>query len=1158
MSVNLKEQAARQTAIDSSYDDLRHSIEQAAHFLPAQGPIEVFVHHNTLHAFEHMPFDEGVRAGGAMYGCHPYLTESRYRREFESGRIRQCDLETVLQEDLGDGAGQSIAGIDSRYELQIAMLLHKLPAGNSAELQWVMADSDALRQFSNDAKLSTRSWLISETFARLSKQQLETGHVPSSEIPGAEWAELNAGAPNDLRTSRERESIVLTYLWRVCCDGVRQARRPHSRSSVQTQRHRDLLREATGKDSDTLVNEVLGRLCSAFLDQGFAATKLPMREVSLYRSFLSLYGEKHVAPTRWLRSLRKESLRLTKAAHRPLASIEESLRLLGVAHSEQRQFITQSMLALRGWAGMVWQMESNADWMPTPAPEGSLVEFLAVRLVLDRLALSYVAQITLEFDGPLSALRSTCCGQVDEHETRGNVSDSNAAESFPLPAAIAHAARLTDVSKPNSTDAGDPNVASNGEGCDQLAFHMFKLAQIRGWLPTDLRRLSREQWKELTDEVLLFDDLQRRRIFHSAYERNYHHDALDSVLAHVHSLQTTPQSQNAKDQSQVAESKLAEADIATQIPPPSKLVKDVDANATFAATKRTVAAFQLACCIDDREESFRRHLEECDPECETFGIAGFFGVAMYYRGLTDAHYRPLCPVSINPQHYIDEAPLYSALQADLRRTQVRRRFGQITHQTHLSTRTLLGGMLTGLLGSVAAFPLVARVLFPRIAAKIRSLFGSIVHTTGTEVRLERQPSDRNSIVQSDSSTSDKTTDSLFGYSVEEMADIVEGSLQALGLSDGQLLARLFVVCGHGSSSANNPHAAAYDCGACGGGRGGPNARVFAQMANDLRVRSMLANRNLVISNDTVFVGCYHNTCDDSLVWYDLDHLPLNHRPLFERAKQKMAEARTRSAHERCRRFESAKLTLAADEALAHVEGRAEDLSQTRSECGHATNALCFVGRREWSRGLFLDRRAFLTSYDPTLDDERSSILEGMLCAVIPVCAGINLEYYFSHVDPTGYGCGTKLPHNVTSLLGVMDGAFSDLRTGLPWQMVELHEPVRLLFVIETTPDAMQRIIDENPAIRQLVNGEWVQLAVFDSVRNQIYRYVKGVFTLYEPEASQLPTVQSSIDWYGGKRNHLGFASIKPDAPASSPTMSSPTAPNPTAPNPTAPCMEVPR
>src|SRR5205823_12201589 len=157
----------------------------------------------------------------------------------------------------------------------------------------------------------------------------------------------------------------------------------------------------------------------------------------------------------------------------------------------------------------------------------------------------------------------------------------------------------------------------------------------------------------------------------------------------------------------------------------------------------------------------------------------------------------------------------------------------------------------------------------------------------------------------------------------------------------------------------------------------------------------------------------------------------------------------RNAHERCRRFQSAPLTISFEEARKHVEERAEDLAQVRPEWGHATNALCVVGRRSRTRGLFLDRRAFLTSYDPTQDDEDCTVLTRLLQAAVPVCAGISLEYYFSYTDNPGYGSGSKLPHNITALLGVMDGAASDLRTGLPWQMVEIHEPVRLLFVVET-------------------------------------------------------------------------------------------------------------
>src|SRR5437763_12110274 len=102
-----------------------------------------------------------------------------------------------------------------------------------------------------------------------------------------------------------------------------------------------------------------------------------------------------------------------------------------------------------------------------------------------------------------------------------------------------------------------------------------------------------------------------------------------------------------------------------------------------------------------------------------------------------------------------------------------------------------------------------------------------------------------------------------------------------------------------------------------------------------------------------------------------------------------------------------------------------------------------------------------------------------MAAVVPVCAGISLEYYFAFVDNDRYGCGTKLPHNIAGLLGVMDGAASDLRTGLPWQMVEIHEPVRLLFVIETWPETMLRLLERNPDIDRLVRNDWVRLAVLD-------------------------------------------------------------------------------
>jgi uncharacterized protein YbcC (UPF0753/DUF2309 family) len=220
------------------------------------------------------------------------------------------------------------------------------------------------------------------------------------------------------------------------------------------------------------------------------------------------------------------------------------------------------------------------------------------------------------------------------------------------------------------------------------------------------------------------------------------------------------------------------------------------------------------------------------------------------------------------------------------------------------------------------------------------------------------------------------------------------------------------------------------------------------------------------------------------------------------------------------------LNISAEEALRHVEGRAQDISQARPEYNHATNALCVVGRRDWSRGLFLDRRAFLTSYDPVQDDDQSSVLFRILSAAIPVCAGISLEYYFSCVDFVNYGSGSKLPHNLVSLLGVMEGTSSDLRTGLYQQMVEIHEPVRLTFVIETTPAAMLSIMERNAAIGRLVRGAWVHLAVIDPATSTIHFFQDGEFQLYEPEDAELGEVASSLACYAGSRDHLPLFSIR--------------------------------
>jgi len=591
----------------------------------------------------------------------------------------------------------------------------------------------------------------------------------------------------------------------------------------------------------------------------------------------------------------------------------------------------------------------------------------------------------------------------------------------------------------------------------ERAWPLFHVAQLCGLDAAIVEQWRARQVAELESELDELDSVRRRRILHQAFERTIRYRFYDALIHHA--------------------------------------PRHVPAS----------PAFQAVFCLDEREESFRRHLEEVDAACETFATAGFFNVAMYHLGVSDAHPRPLCPGAIRPEHYVAETEPDGGRFAGRSRRLQRRAEGFLGYNVHLGSRLpVRGAVLMTAFGWLALVPLVLRVVFPWLASRWSRAHETSLTTVRTRLQLDRQheapPIGR-----------------YAGFTVREMADIVRHVLEDIGIVDR--LASLVLVIGHGSISLNNPHESAHDCGACGGGRGGPNARAFAQMANDARVRHILAAEGLSIAAATWFVGGQRNTCNNSVTFFDDDLIPADHRVIFERATDAIEMARRREAHERCRRFDAVPRWYPPLAALAHVQGRAADLAQPRPEYGHATNAFCVIGRRARTRGLFLDRRAFLVSYDPARDTD-GAILARIMAAAVPVVAGISLEYYFSYVDPSGYGCGTKLPHNVTSLIGVMDGAQSDLRPGLPWQMVEIHEPTRLAIVVEGQPEAVGRVVRGNAAIDRLVRNRWIWLACLDADSGRLFELRSTGFVPHVPRHPLAVVTGDSATWYQGKRGFL--------------------------------------
>lgn len=490
-------------------------------------------------------------------------------------------------------------------------------------------------------------------------------------------------------------------------------------------------------------------------------------------------------------------------------------------------------------------------------------------------------------------------------------------------------------------------------------------------------------------------------------------------------------------------------------------------------TDASVTSFQSIFCIDERECSFRRHIERVDPHCETLGSPGFFGVAFYFQPEHAKFYNKLCPASITPKHLIKEFDVK----------------GKRKHELLYTNKT--NGLVTGFFSSIvlgfwAGLKTIQGLFSPSTSPAFSNAF-SHMHKH-SQLTIENK------------NDGDKENGLQVGYTISEMAEHVEALLRGIGLTEH--FAPLVYVVAHGSSSANNPHHGAHDCGACSGKPGSVNARVFSFMANHPEVRLLLTKKGIHIPITTQFIGGLHDTACDEIEFYDTDITDSVNAADHKKNIQSFEKALDLNAKERSRRFASINTNDDAKKIRRAVKNRSVSLFEPRPELANGTNTLCIVGNRELTKGLFLDRRAFLNSYDYKTDPQ-GKFLTSVLQPLGPVCGSINLQYYFSRVDNYKLGAGTKLPHHVMGLLGVANSSDGDLRPGLPLQLVEVHDPVRLLIIVEHLPEIVLNAIKSEPEIYEWFINEWVQLAVINPHDKSIHYFKEGSFIPYTPLSTKV-------------------------------------------------------
>ena len=495
-------------------------------------------------------------------------------------------------------------------------------------------------------------------------------------------------------------------------------------------------------------------------------------------------------------------------------------------------------------------------------------------------------------------------------------------------------------------------------------------------------------------------------------------------------------------------------------------------SSTHAAGAPPAVEVQAVFCIDVRSEPMRRALETALPTMQTLGFAGFFGLPAAYTPLATAARRPQLPGLLAPgvevvDRIVLPPDLVGAVPAEHRLTRVLNASAVHARQRWFawSDQWLAASRWPG-----AAFSFVEAAGVGYVGKLTNWLNPSVENRPRDD--LAGLPARYRAICRP----------CVTGLDTAAKVALASNVLYAMGLDNR--LAPLVLLVGHGSHTTNNAQAAALDCGACCGQTGEVNARALASLLNELEVRAGLLATGIDVPARTVFVAALHNTTTDEIEGFDLDLSSQAAQATWSRLQKVFADA-----GDQVRRERAASLGLdplaGADPLLHTLRKRANDGAQTRPEWGLARNASFVIAPRNRTRAALLDGRSFLHDY-AAANDPDGSVLELLMTAPMLVAHWINWQYHASTCEPLYLGSGNKLLHNVVGgSIGVFEGNGGDLRIGLSKQSLHngdrwVHEPLRLTVVIDAPSHAIERVISNHAAVRQLVDNGWLHLWRFDA------------------------------------------------------------------------------
>lgn len=1023
---------------ESQRSELRALILLASEVIADYWPMRTFVHHNPLHGLEYLHFEEAISRAQRLLDSKGYLSVEVFRDYFRSGRILPDQLDVALE-----------ARAETRH---VQLGDHDVTLG--AVLRACM--------------LQDLSPPPDDMFATLLERHPERNAIKSL----ANHLTSAAKPPQSWRAAAEQGDLGRTLMLASWCDRT--------------------LGTAIGEQ----INRELVKWCEAFLDEGHATWPMPRREKGFYGAWRFLAQQEWSPGT-----IENSREKLARLPEQPEDALLESLATLGIPADARQDYLSLHLVALSGWAGFIkWRADqSEYEWQL--AYPIDLAQYLAVRVWYERELVQKACRESLGIDGNIDAIST-------EMQRRENSSPKYFGQAQEhTPAALVGAWRLSALAQALGHDLGILAQSEPGS-----------LLTLLEWIDG-------------------FPEADHGPIWLKAFEAGYQEELLGKLPV------------NLDQASQVASGRSPSAPAGEQSELPGEIKVRHQAQAVFCIDVRSESIRRHLEAIGDYEtfgfagffavfiryqglgsdhetDQFpvimktknlvreiprtyqgqylfrRRHREKLletghtllydlkenvvTPYVMVESLGWFYSLPFvgktlwptWYKNVMSWLRRKLVPpvattLTVDKLSREEVEEMLAAEQRAITRRALQENFGErhlnlsLERLEFLRRRAL--GHSAGEPSPQARSTALSREEEAAFVEDLRRNHG--INPGASFARMER-------ITRT-------------GFTLSEQVFTVETALRMMGLTGN--FARLVLFCGHGSTSENNPFEAALDCGACGGNPGKPNARVLAIMANKPLVREQLAKNGIAIPQDTYFIAGQHNTTTDDIDLFDLEDLPPTHRKDLLQLVRDLESAGARNSQERCARFPEIKVSLGTSKARRAVQRRSADWSQVRPEWGLSGNAAFIIGRRALTRGTNLDARAFLHSYDYH-EDPDGRLLEVVMTGPQIVGQWINMEHYFSAVDPESYGSGSKIYHNVVGRFGIMSGPQSDLRTGLAWQTVmngmrPYHEPMRLVTLVEAPRERIDKIIRNQRHLKRLYDNQWLYLIAIEPEEQLAYRYV---------------------------------------------------------------------